>query len=167
MKKIFFIALSLIITSGLFAQKGAVEKYFKGFKDNDNFTSVYISKSMFKLMSEKKDASKSNEIINSLEGLDILTTEKEAKFFFNSAKRILSTKGYDELLRVKEKDSNVLLLAKDSDGKIAKELVFLVLDDSEAVLMSFVGNIPLDKISELGSTVKFGNNNFFKDLDNK
>ena len=165
MKKMFFIALSLIIATGLFAQKGAVEKFFNKYKDNENFTSVYISKSMFNMIIKNKgEKDTSDDILKALNGLDILTTDTHSKSFFDEAKKILYDNGYEELLRVKDKGTNVLFLVKDSDGTIAKELVFLILDDKQTVMMSFTGDIPLDKISELGNTVNIEGKEYFDDI---
>jgi len=70
-------------------------------------------------------------------------------------------------MRVNDQGTNVLFMVKDSDGTTAKELVFLILDDKQAVMMSFTGNIPLDKISELGNTVNFGGKQYFNSANKR
>ena len=65
-----------------------------------------------------------------------------------------SLSAYEELMTVKDGDSNVSFLIKDSDGgNIVNELLLLVGGQEDFVLMSFSGKIPLDKVSKLAKSI--------------
>jgi len=168
MKKINLLILALFFFAiNINAQNNAIDNLFEKYTDSDDFTSVYISGKMFSSITKSKSDKDVDSVLSSLKGMNILTTEKNPKDFFKEAKSKLYNNGYDELMRVKDKGSNVFFFVKDSDGKIAKELVLLVGKDDETVLISFGGNINLDKISELGNTINIKGANKLGELKNR
>ena len=55
-------------------------------------------------------------------------------------------------MTVKENNSDITFLVRDSDGgNIVSELLLLVGGEEDFVLMSFEGKIPLNKIGKLAS----------------
>jgi len=154
MKKISFIIVILsIFSTTIFAQNNAIDKLFESYADNEDFTSVYISGKMFSTIAKSNSDEETGDILSNLKGLNILTTETNTMSFYKVAKDKLYNNGYDELMRVKDKGSNVLFFVRESNGKSAKELILLVGKNDKAVLMSFSGKIDLDKISQLGKTI--------------
>ncbi len=67
---------------------------------------------------------------------------------YTEANKRLNIKEYEELVTVREKDSNVRFVTKEANGVI-NELLLLVGGKDEFVMMSFVGNIDLSKIARL------------------
>lgn len=156
MKKISLIIVLLSAFSlSILAQNNAIDKLFESYSDNDDFTSVYISGKMFRSFTKSNNNNDLDDVLSNLKGLHILTTEVNPLKFYKIAKDKLYNNGYDELMRVKEKGSNVLFFVRESDGESAKELILLVGESNNSVLMSFSGKINLDKISQLGSAVNF------------
>ena len=142
------------------AQSNAISKYFEQYVDDERFTSVFISPKMFQMFSKLEINDIDDEeteiildIVKDLRGLRILTTEINAKAFYEEAKRKINTKEYEILMSVRDRgEDSVEFLIKDEDD-IIKELLLLVGGDEEFVLLSFVGNIDLQKISKLSKSI--------------
>lgn len=155
MKNIFAILMLLIANQGLLAQNNAIEKYFQKYEDNEAFTSVYVSEYMFSLFKdinlEEPDDREVLEIVEGLTGLQVLTTTKRPREYYEEAIGLINQKEYKVLMKVKDKNTNVRFLIK-RNGKEITELLLLVGGD-EFVLVSIVGTINLNKISKLAKHV--------------
>lgn len=142
---------------------------FDKFEDSDEVTSFVVNKKMFTLISkfdvDDPDAAQMKEMVNSLESLKVFTTENPAvaadmKKAVNS---YLKSKKMEELMRLKDKDVNIkfyIMEGKDSDH--VKELLMYIdgINDIkiegrkvESVILSLVGDIDLNKISQLTKTM--------------
>ncbi|MBK7096651.1 MAG: DUF4252 domain-containing protein [Saprospiraceae bacterium] len=153
MKKLFLLILNLALfaTAVSFAQSNAIDKLFTDKTTNEDFNYVSISANMLSSISKSNENNAEiKEIIASLKGLKVLKTEKNPLEFYNSARLKIGLGGYEELMSVKEKGSNVIFFSTGSQGNIVKELILLVGNKQNAVLMSFTGNINIDKISKIG-----------------
>lgn len=151
MKTLFSLAIALFISSASFAQIDAIERFFKDYQEDQNFTVVYVSPKMFQMVSKATDGGTDQElaaIVKDLKGLRILTTEVNPDKIYKEANKRLNIKEYEELVTVRDKDSNVRFVTKESNGMIS-ELLLLVGGKDDFVMMSFVGNIDLNKIAKL------------------
>lgn len=151
MKNIFSLAVALCISLSATAQADAIERFFKDYQEDDNFTVVYVSPKMFQMVSKVSDGSEDKEpsaIVKDLKGLRILTSKVNPDKIYKEANKRLNIKEYEELVTVREKDSNVRFVTKELNGVI-NELLLLVGGKDEFVMMSFVGNIDLNKIAKL------------------
>jgi Domain of unknown function (DUF4252) len=70
--------------------------------------------------------------------------------FYKEALGKIDLKEYEELITVREKNSNTRFLIKESGGTIT-ELLMVSADDTDFTLLSFVGDIDLDKLSRLSA----------------
>jgi hypothetical protein len=137
-----------------FSQADAIEKYFEKYMEDENFTVVYISPKMFELVAKvtPEDMDQDvKDVIKDLKGLRILTTEYNTAAFYKEAKSKINTNEYEVLMTVRDDGNNVEFLVKDT-GDVINELLLLVGGD-EFVLMSFVGNIDLNKIAKLAKNI--------------
>ena len=123
--------------------------------EDEAFTVVYLSPKLFELLGkldidelEDKEAEAVMEVVEDLKSLRVLTTEENAEKYYNEAVNMINTKEYEVLLTVRDDEENVQFLIKDQ-GNIINELLLLVGGTDEFVMVSFVGNIDLDKISKL------------------
>ncbi len=136
---------------GAFAQENAIEKYFQKYEDKEAFTSVYVSEYMFSLFAdidtESSEDKEVMEILQGLKSLQVLTTEKDGKKYYEEAIKLVNPKEYKVLMKVRDGDTNVRFLIK-KEGSQVKELLLLV-GGEEFVLLSIVGNVDLKKISKL------------------
>ena len=161
-----FIALSFTGAQAQ-SQANAIDKYFQQYVDDPNFTVVYISGKMFELLGdlnlEKETLSFDDDedmdalmaVANQMKGLRILTTDTNVEAYYKEAKSKIDTKEYEILMTVRTRDGDnveFLVLENDKTKKIA-ELLLLVGGDDFA-LLSFVGNLDLDRIAKLAEEIE-------------
>lgn len=151
----------------------AISKYFNKYLDDERFTVVYISPKMFqmfdkmKLDLDDKEAQAIKNVVKDLRGLRILVAEDmDVSGLYEEASKTINAKEYETLMTVRnKKEDNVQFLIKDQNGgDIINELLLLVGSDDTFVLMSFIGNIDLNKISELADAFENDRDN---DRDSK
>ena len=151
---VFMISMFTVIGTST-AQEDAISKYFSKYMDDESFTVVYLSPKLFQLLGkldieelEDNEAAAIMEVVEDLKSLRVLTTEENAEQYYNEALKTINTKDYEVLLTVRDEGENVQFLIKD-EGNTINELLLLVGGEDEFVMVSFVGNIDLDKISQL------------------
>lgn len=153
MKRIFVIGLMLVAYLSAGAQMDAISKYFDKYIDDERFTMVYVSPKMFNLVSkldvEDMDADV-KQLLNEIKGLRILTTDENPMAYYKEAMANFNVSEYERLMEVRDGDEKIHFLIKSGAGDRIEELLLLV-GGSEFVMLSFVGNIDLDKISKLAS----------------
>ena len=146
MKNLLILLFSLF-TGSLVAQADAVTKFFKSYVDDDRFSTVYISPKMFQLVSKQ-------QLLKNIQGLHILSTHVSPKTFYKEAVSKINTKEYEELMKVRDEGEDVLFLTKtDATGNKISELLMLVGGEDEFSLISFVGDLDLEKIGRLGKSL--------------
>ncbi len=135
------------------------QSQFDKFEDIEGVTSVIVNQKAFSLMS--KIGSESDEeylsLIQNIESLKVFATEsvEVAKQMEAEVKKYLSSGKLEELMRVKDGGSNVLIYVKEGKSEdYVKELFMFVKDggensDKESVIISLTGDIDLKQISKL------------------
>ena len=153
-------ALALISLSG----QTAIDDLYKKYAGKSGFTSINISPEMFSMLSgmdmndSSEKAQEAQDVISQLSGLKMLVYEPEEgqsnEAFMKEIRTLSNTSDYTELMSVDGEDEIVKFLAKKGDdGKIA-ELLMIVLDDSEAVVMSMTGNLDMKSISQISKSLE-------------
>ncbi len=139
----------------------AISKYFKKYVDDERFTVVYVSGKMFEMINkmdidlDDEEAGAILDVVKELKGLRILTTEEDGLQFYNEALKIINRNEYETLMTVREgKSENVQFLVKQSGDAINELLLLVGGKDEDFVLISFIGNIDLDKVGELSKAFK-------------
>lgn len=159
MKKLSLIILVFIFPLLVFSQHNAVNKLFEKYAGKEGFTTVYISRNLFKMVGEMNlDDPDINELVDKLETIKILVSDsefinEEGINFYDEIMTGLTIDEYDELLVVKEKDKDINFLSKEKNGIIV-ELLLVVGGKDENVLISITGSIDLKHISKLASSMK-------------
>jgi hypothetical protein len=136
-----------------FAQDDAIGKYFGKYIDDDRFTVVSISPTMFRLMSKVNWDTVSTDLketVRKLQSLRILTTTTTPMVFYKEALERIDRKEYQELITVRNNKDNVHFMVKES-GNTIHELLMISVGDDGFSLISFVGDIDLDRLSRLSS----------------
>lgn len=162
--KILFLTLLLApaFTGSAQSQINAIDKYFQQYVDDERFTVVYISPKLFQMIGKldidkfdsDREAQAIMDIAQDLQGLRILVSEEDALKLYEEAKAKINTDEYEVLMTVRDRDGdNVEFLVRDDGGDIIEELLLLVGGD-EFVLLSFVGALDLNKISQLARTIE-------------
>ena len=164
MKRIIIILSISLIPLIMSAQAGPVDKLFDKYAGKDGYTTVYITKYMFNMFkntgeSADEDADDLNEILGKLNSIKILAVDDPAFVpkgtnFYDEIMKELPREKYNELMVVKEKDSDVVFLAREEKGTIV-ELLLLAGGSSvsDNVLISIQGEINLENISKLSKSL--------------
>ncbi len=156
MKHIIFFSL---IFFALFAKplhaQDAIDTYFERYMENEDFMVVYVSSKMFSMVSkidielDDPEAEVFLDMASDLKGIKVLRTETNAMTYFKDAAKSINTSNLELLMTFRDKGQNVRIWIKDdADGDIG-ELLLLVGSPEEFVLVSILGKIDLDKISQL------------------
>ena len=162
MKKIIFIAILALapLVSG-------AQDIFDKYEDNDKVTFVAMQPKMFQMLgkmsvsSDDPEAKEFFELVNSITSFKVITTDDGAisKDVDSWVTTRLKSSTFEELMRVRDGDSNVKFYVKEGkDSDHVKELLMFVtgLKDvdingkkMETVLLSLTGDINLRSVSKL------------------
>lgn len=157
MKKFAIIIVALIWVNFAHAQDDAITTLFNKYVDDDKFTSIYVSPKMFQMFAKmdvnNMDA-ESKQAIQSLKSLRILVADTNGVALYNEAINKLKTTDYELLMSVKDGDENIRFWVKENpqNKNLVKELLMLVGGD-DFVLLSFSGDIDLNKMSKLSDNL--------------
>lgn len=168
MKVLKFIAVFLVagcLSTAAMAQTNAIDLFFSQYVEDENFTVVYISPKLFQMIGkldvdaiDDEEGQAIMEIAKDLRGLRILTTDINPMQYYKEAKGKINTKDYEVLMTVRDKDGdNVEFFVKETaggNGSVFDELFLLVGGEDDFVLLSFVGQIDIEKISKLADSIK-------------
>lgn len=177
-KKITLSVLFICVAMMVQAQTNAIDKYFSQYAEDERFTAVFVSPKFFNIMDqvfsklefEEGDVDKEEieaimDIAKDMKELRVLTTDVTPDVFYNEARQKINTKEYETLMTVRAKGkTNVDIYIKEGPNNTIQELLLFAggtpgkkatSDDEEGfnetdfVIISFVGNIQLDKVSDL------------------
>lgn len=169
MKKISVILLfATLISTSTFGQKDAIASFFKQHMEDERFTTVFISPKLFSLVSKVTPDDMDPDVkhlIDNLEGLRILSTEGEGCMrLYKEAKSKIDTKGYEELMVIREgKDEEVLFLVKET-GDIISELLMISGSATDFSMISFIGDIDLAVLARLSKDIEIDGMEHFEDI---
>jgi DNA phosphorothioation-dependent restriction protein DptG len=154
MRSLLTLGLILLTTIAALSQS-SVQQFFDKYQDDESFTQINISPKMFQMISSMDSEDPNNaemmEMIGNLKGLKILTTDVNSQKYYKEFNDSFDKSVYEELMTVRENESDITFLVRESSGNIVNELLLLVGGAQDFVLMSFEGRIPLDKIGKLAS----------------
>jgi len=152
------------------AQADVIESYFEKYEESDDFTIVMISPRMFSLIA-KLDIDEMEEdvrnVIKDLRGLRVMTTEEDGMAHYKELSSQLKFSEYEELMRVKDEDNNVRIMIKENTAGKISELLLLVGSEDEFVLVSFIGNIDINKIAQLSGNLEINGIEYLDNLGGK
>lgn len=156
MKTILSIILLFVGTTTLLAQSGSMDSYFKKYQDDDSFTVVSISASMFGVISgmdiEDMDPDV-KAILDSITGLKILTKTSDGNPYYDEALNTIKSQGLEEMMTIKDKGDNVKIYGKSDGKEKLKEVVMLRGDANNFVLMQILGSLSIEQLSKLSKTL--------------
>jgi hypothetical protein len=157
MKIKFLLFLTLLLAAtGAFAQDDAIGKYFGKYLDDPRVSVVSISPKMFRLLSKANWDTipvDLKQTISRLQSLRIISTDSNANLsnlLYQLAKTHIDKNEYDELIAIRHFRDNVHFYIK-MNGNTIHELVMIAVDQEDFTMMSFVGDIDLDKFSRLAA----------------
>ena len=127
----------------------AQNKVFDKYADMDNVTSVFISKAMFRMMSNINNVGVNlMNLKGKMESLQLVTSENKDRItqMKREFPQILSSH-HQELMRVKDGKTRVSFYSDLKDDKI-KELIMLVDDEKNYTAIMITGNFTLQDIQD-------------------
>ncbi len=172
MKQIGLILLfATLISNVSFGQKDAIASFFSQYMEDDEFTSVFISPKLFKLVSKVAPEDMDDDVkklISNLEGLRILSTDSSNGMqLYREAKSKINTKGYEELMSVRDgPDEEVLFLVKEKNDVIS-ELLMISGSSSDFSMISFIGDIDLAVLARLSKDIDIEGMEHFEKIEEK
>ena len=152
MKKITLLAGALLLPFIIMGQNPAVDQLFNKYQGKEGFTTVFVNKDVFKLISDDNNVEhEMNKTLEKISGIKILAQEdKEITGelnFYDELKKSLDFNKYKELVVVKEKDQDVWIIARENNDRIEELLV--IVGGDENVLIWVEGNFTFEDLSEL------------------
>lgn len=168
MKYILILFISMSVSFSSQAQD-AISNLFGQYMDHEDFTSVYISPKLFQMVSKMESDEldpEVKEIISELDGLRILTSNKNSMKLYSDVSKTLVKNSFETLMTVKDSGEDVKFLIKQSGDKIS-ELLLLVGGANEFVMMDFTGDIDLAKISKLSKNMDVKGIEYLDKIDKK
>lgn len=148
-RNIVIVVLLLVAHASSYAQDKLIEKYM----EEDNVTSVVISKKMFQLVGLNMDTNglALDGKADKVEGMQILTTSDSAQAAaMNSDFTKLANEGFEELMRVKDGTTRATFYIQQ-EGDLITDLIMLVNDDEEFTVIRLVGQFTIEDIQEITS----------------
>lgn len=159
MKKLVFIVCFVGISALAWSQNKSVDRVFDKYGGKDGVTTVYISKYMFTMFAdlenvEDEDLQEVQNIFGKLTGIKILAVEDASVLgpgvnFYDEIMKDLPRDQYEELMVVKDSESDVIFLAREEKGIIVELLLIVGGEGDDNVLISITGEIDLNTIAKL------------------
>ena len=103
----------------LFVNAFSQDDFFKKFADREDITSVYISKSMLRLMPNvQADGIDIGSVASKLDNIQILSCEKQevVPLIRQELKYINPKNGYEELMKVNDEGEHTVIYLKETPG---------------------------------------------------
>ncbi len=154
MKKLNLLWIALCFPMFLFAQKNAADQLFEKYADTDGFTTISFSSGLMKMVADMDDEGDDNSFLRKIEEVRIITSDEEnaGLNFYEEIVKDLPADEYEELITIKEKDTNVKIWIKEDAG-IIRELILVSGGMDDNVLIIVRGEITLNEISGLGESL--------------
>ncbi len=174
MKKLFFIICFIGISAAIYAQNKSIDRVFDKYAGQEGFTTVYISKYMFNMFAnlegvEDEEVEEVQQVFGKLNGIKILASDEgspEGINFYDEIMKDLPRNEYEELMVVKDSESDVVFLAREEGGVIV-ELLLIVSGDDDNALIAITGEIDLNTIAKLSKTMNIDGMEELENLEDK
>jgi uncharacterized protein DUF4252 len=173
MKKVIVIMSVMMFSVAAMAQNDAVTKFFSKYQNDESFTYANISSKMFSMFTNMEVESKEDqEVLNAiskLKGLRVLQKEdaRNARELYKEALGLIPTKEYEELMSVRDQDTDMKFFVKElSPGKIG-ELLMVMGGNDEFMVLTLFGEIDLKQVGRMGSKMDIDGLKNLQKLDKK
>ena len=156
MKRVITLIVLLGCVTVVHAQNDAILKFFDKYWEDEDFTQVTITSRMFSLFTDLEVENQEDQAvldaISKLKGLKILAKEDatDGKQLYKEAFALIPGTEYDELMSVRDKETDMKFLIKEKAGKIS-ELLMIAGGSGEFFILSIFGEIDLKQIARISS----------------
>jgi hypothetical protein len=137
MKRIVLSAVIAICTITVFGQKDALDDFFNRYSDQPGYTFITVNGNLFGLLKNYDDDPDLEGLDQKITSIRIVSRDGDSDFsgpdFYSELKGIIRRGGYEELMKVKKPDENLLFLVR-TERDVIKELLMVASGDSETVI---------------------------------
>ncbi len=162
MKRIYISLVSVIITLFVLVScksEPSLQKYYVDNQSSDNFISLDLPASLVTLSDEASPETK--ETMNSIKKLNVLAfklNDRNKDAFLTEVKKvkaILKNKSYNELIRVKHKNANIIVKFLGNDDAVNEFILFASDNNKGFALARILGNkMDPEKIMKMAKNLK-------------
>jgi hypothetical protein len=153
-----YILLITLLLAGLtgFSQSQAVMDFHNKYKDNGKYLSVRIDGGLLNLLSgietNDKEAQEMLDAMGKIDAINVHSIDRDEDDFEESDiekfKKEVKKEKYDELMIVRDGDTDVDFLIKEKKGKIS-DLLLVVDEPDEFVIVNISGEIDMKTIAKI------------------
>lgn len=159
MKKTFIIALAFLMVGTLSAQN-IIDEAFSHYKQNEDYTKVRVSGTMFEMASEMEVDEEDNdmqdikEMVSDIESFQMIlgVEETETEQKYKDGVSIIRSR-YEELMTVDGKEGRFSLYIDEENG-IVYELVMIGASPDKFLVASLVGEMDLRKLGQITKRIQ-------------
>jgi hypothetical protein len=156
MRTITFFILLFLTGNIVNGQSKAVMNFHNKYKDNGKYLSVKIEGGLLKMLSNvetnDEDTQEFLDAVSKIEAIDVHSIDRSEDDFDESDiwrfKKEIRKEKYDELMIVRDGNSDVDFLIKERKGKIS-DLLLVVDEPDEFVIVNISGEIDLKTIAKV------------------
>jgi hypothetical protein len=158
MKRFFFALVLIAVTFSVYSQK-SVDALFNKYTGNDGFTTITINGNLLKLIRAFDDDDDDDHFWPAdISTVRILAQEDDGIYagnFFEMVERELDRNNYEEFMRVKNSDHEMVMLVR-ADGRGFREFLVVAGDDEgeDNVLIQIKGNMTYKEAKEFADRMK-------------
>jgi hypothetical protein len=158
MKKIVFIALSLLLTQLATGQGDPVDQMFDKYSGQDGVTTIFISSRMFRIMAGVElDDEDLTDLMTRLKSIRILTVNdsilNSRVNFYRELESMMSFDSYEELMVVRDGATDLKFLIKGRGDRIDELLMIGGGEKEGNVMISIRGDLSMDNISDISKGI--------------
>lgn len=169
MKKIMIVLIAMGLAGVASAQKDPVSAAFEKYAGKEGFTTVNVSGDMLKMFTQAEEQRRDTTFQSKLTDLRILVREKKCDNTQTANFRAdiydqLDKKEYKEMMTVKESDKDVVILVKESGGRVS-EFLLLVTGADDNVLIQAKGDMLLRELADLSGKYQMKGFEHLKNLE--
>lgn len=173
--KTYVILFTLLLT-GLtcFGQSQAVMDFHNKYKDSGKYLSVRIDGGLLNLLSgietNDEEAQEMLDAMGKIDAINVHSIDRDEDDFeesdINTFKRDVKKEKYDELMIVRDGDTDVDFLIKEKKGKIS-DLLLVVDEPDEFVIVNISGEIDMKTIAKITDNLDLKGCKHMDKLDEK
>jgi len=174
MKKYIILFALLLLGQAGFSQSQAVENFHNKYKDNGKYISVRIDGGILNILSgietNDEEAREMLEAMTKIDAINVHSIDRDEDEFAESDitkfKKDVQKEKYDELMIVRDGDTDVDFLVKEKKGKIS-DLLLVVDEPDEFTIVSISGEIDLKTIAEITENLDIKGSKHMDKLEEK
>lgn len=145
----------LIAATACFGQK-SIDKLFASYSDRDNFITFRIGGPLLRFaVACDKDGDDDNDFLREIREIRIIAQkddDEKMPGFYNKVMSDINTDEYEEFMRVKSTDENMIMLVK-GDGQNFKEFL-MVAGGEDNIVLQIKGTISYHDAQKLAENAK-------------